>query len=92
MADGTLAGSVHDIRNNQPIEGATIDAKQEGGSGDHSTKSGGDGNWSMTVPAGTYDLTVTATGYEEGIYPGIVVLENVTTTLNFVLHSSDYFG
>lgn len=88
MADGTLAGSVIDIRNNQPIGNATVDAKAEGG-GDHTTQSGPDGKWSMGVPAGTYELTVTASDYDPGDYPGIIVLEDVTTSLPFALWPSE---
>ncbi len=89
MADGTLAGSVKDIRNMQPIENADVAIQGEGDSSKYDAKSGADGNWSQGVPAGTYDLTVSASGYDDGIYPGIVVIDDVTTDLPFVLYPSE---
>ena len=84
MADGTLGGNVTDIRTGQPIEGATIDAKGESGSESKST-SAYDGTFGTDLPADTYDLTVAANGYDTGYYPGIHVMEGLTTTLKFAL-------
>ncbi len=92
MANGTLGGSVIDISTNQPIANAAIDATSESSAQEYKTTSNNDGDWGPeSVPAGIYDLTVTADGYAEGVYPGIVVIENVTTMLPFALHRSDYF-
>lgn len=89
MANGTLAGSVRNIRNMEPISGATVSATPEAGGDEHQTTSADDGTWSMDVAAGVWDLTVTAQGFDPGDYPGIVVIENITTELPFVLHPSD---
>ncbi len=88
MANGTLAGSVRNIMNMQPISGATVSARPEAGGDEHQTTSADDGTWSMDVPAGVWDLPVTAQGYDPGLYTGIVVIENFTTELPFVLHPS----
>ncbi len=91
MADGALAGSVINIANNEPIANAQITAQPEGGGTQQEAKSNDQGEWGpISVPAGIYDMTVAASGFDEGIYPGIVVLENVTTQLPFALHPSDW--
>ena len=83
MADGTMGGSVKDTRNMAPIDGATIEAKSNGD--DTKTTSDKDGAWGMDVPAGTYDVTVTADGYDPGEYPGIHVQDANPTDMNFAL-------
>ena len=89
MANGTLAGSVRDIRNGQPIGDAAIDARS-GDGGEYKATSSPDGSWSVDGPAGTYEVTVTATGYEPGDYPGIIVIDGVTTDLSFAISPSEY--
>ena len=43
----------------------------------------------MHVPAGVYDVTVTASGYDPGDYPGIYVVEDNQTYLPFMLWHPD---
>lgn len=81
MADGKMQGTVIFVGNNQPIEGATIQVENG-----PSAESGGDGAWGpIELAPGTYNLTVTASGYRDGIYENIVVLDNDTTELTFGL-------
>lgn len=89
MANGTLADTARNIHTMEPISGASIDAKPEGGGEDHQTTSADNGTWSMNVPEGNWDLTVTARGFDPGDYPGIVVLAGHPTERPFVLHPSD---
>ena len=89
MADGTLAGTVRDLRNMQPIGSASITGTQ-GTAQVFKVPSGGDGSWSASVPEGVYDLVVQAAGYDAGNYQGIHVFAGVTTTLPFVLHPADF--
>ena len=73
---GSIAGSVINIRNNQPIDGATVAAQP----GDHTTTSGTDGKYSLPLDEGTYDLTVTASGFDPFHAEGIIVLDGVVTS------------
>lgn len=83
---GTLAGQVVDIRNYQPIEGATVTAQP----GDHTTTTGGDGTYSLSIDAGSHDLTIGHAGYDPFDASGIVVLDDVTTEINAALWPTEY--
>jgi hypothetical protein len=72
---GTIAGVVRNI-NMVPIAGATVTA------GLVSTTTSPSGNYMMSVPAGTYAVTATATGYNAATIENIVVLEDQTTLCN----------
>ncbi len=81
MADGNLQGTVIFIGNNMPIEGANVQV--EGGP---SATSGQDGKWGpIDLAGGTYNVTVTASGFRDGIYENIVVLDDDTTELHLGL-------
>lgn len=89
---GSMSGTVIDIRDNMPLDGVALAAKEDGGQGSGSATSDGEGKWGpISLPAGTYDLTATKSGYETGIYPGIVVLEGFGTQLPLALHPAGYF-
>ncbi len=90
MADGELVGTIVDIRTSQPIGGASIFAKRDGGQS-YTVPSLDTGKWRIKAPPGTYDLTVSANGYEEAWYVGIHVFEKGTTTLPLRLHPLGYF-
>ena len=45
----------------------------------------GSGDYIGVFPAGAYEVKAVAPGYQEQLYPGVVIQENSTTTQDFVL-------
>jgi hypothetical protein len=76
---GTLEGTVTNADTSDPIEGATVEA------GAVSTQTNAAGHYSLLLPVDTYDMTVTAYGFEQGFQAGVEVLEDETTTQDFSL-------
>ena len=77
---GTVNGTVTDSNSGEPIAGALVTAKG------YSTTTTANGTYALDVATGTYDVTVSATGYIDGTATGIVVNTQTTTTVNFTLH------
>ena len=82
---GTMAGTVIDVRSNQPIEGAAVSVQP----GDHTTSAAPDGKWSLSLDAGQYALTVSSSGYDQFVAEDIHVLDDVTTDLTTALWPSE---
>ena len=83
LAAGDLRGAVRNQSDNTPIVGATVT-----GTGADATFHGlsnGSGAYSVTVPAGSYDLIVRAWGYYSGTFPGQTVLAGALAQANFAL-------
>ncbi|MER5757500.1 carboxypeptidase regulatory-like domain-containing protein [Streptomyces sp. NPDC002088] len=76
---GVLSGTVTDSTTGDPIAGAEITA------GDSKAKSAADGSYSLTLAAGTYDLTVDAYGYTTATLSGVEVTDGDTVTESFAL-------
>ena len=74
----TLQGTVRDVDSLAPLA-ATVRA------GDFETTTDGNGLYSMRLPAGTYDVTVVATGYQSATAEGVVAVDSQTTTQDFDL-------
>jgi hypothetical protein len=80
---GTVAGAVTDAATGLPIEAAEVTV---GGS---TTFSGADGRYTfLTMPVGTYDVTVAAYSYLPQAAPGLVVSDGVTATQDFALDAA----
>ena len=75
---GTIAGLVRNLQN-QPVAGATITC----GTSTASTTSSG--AYSMSVLSGIYNVTASHPNYQSVTHPGIFVISNQTTTVNFQL-------
>jgi hypothetical protein len=85
VGNGTLSGTVTDGAN--PIAGATVSL------GSRTTTTDGSGNYSFTVPAGTYaSLTASKAGFDDGSASSIAVPDGGTTTRNFTLNSAAQSG
>ncbi len=82
---GTIAGKVLDISNGMPIDGASVTVQP----GDHTTKTGGDGAYSLPVPAGTYSMELTSAGYDPFFADGVFVLDDATTEINIALRFAE---
>jgi carboxypeptidase family protein/Kelch motif protein len=81
---GTLAGTVTDSSNNNPIAGATVDA-ESGGQSLGTTTTDANGHYSMNLPVGTYDVTFSAFGYGTKTESGVQITDGNTTTLDEAL-------
>ncbi len=79
---GTLTGTVTDSGTNQPISGATIHAV---GPADRVTTTNASGQYSFTLPVGSYDVTASAFGYATETASGVVISDGATTTQDFAL-------
>ena len=77
---GGITATVCDIRNNQPIDGATAKLS---GPADQTVKTGPDGSmeFSSLPPGNNYMLDLSAAGYQSEHYEDIVVIENIVTNL-----------
>jgi subtilisin family serine protease len=80
---GTLSGTVTDSVSTQPISGASITTAN--GPVDYSTTTDANGNYSIDVCEGTYDVTASASGYTDQTVTGIAVTAGNTTTQDFQL-------
>ncbi|MFZ0544248.1 MAG: carboxypeptidase regulatory-like domain-containing protein [Candidatus Promineifilaceae bacterium] len=83
LVTGTMAGVVTDDSNSQPIDGASVMA--DAGNGIQSTTTNSSGAYTLTVPPGSYDVTVTASGYLDGSANNVAVVTNTVTTQDFAL-------
>src|SRR6266542_3063011 len=79
---GTLTGTVTDASTNLPIGGATIHVV---GPADRVTTTNASGQYSLTLPVGTYDVTASAFGYLTQTANGVVISDGGTTTQDFAL-------
>jgi hypothetical protein len=83
-AQGTLAGTVSDASNSNPIVGATVQATS-GVTQTFGTVSGVGGTYSLLIPVGTYTVTASAYGYLPNSISGAAVVSGTTTTLDIPL-------
>ena len=79
---GTLSGRVTDAEEGTPVSGATIEIV-----GQMLGATGGDGDFSASVPAGTYSVIVTLIGYETTRLDGIAVDAGATTNIEIPIRS-----
>jgi hypothetical protein len=85
VGNGTLSGTVTDGAS--PISGATVTL------GSRTTTSDGSGQYSFSVPAGTYpSLLADQPGYAEGSAATLVVPDGGTLTKNFTLSKATQSG
>ncbi len=83
---GTLAGNVSSAVTSLGLQGATVTATD--GSYSRSVTTNAAGDYSMTVPVGTYTLTAAAPNYQPVTVNNVIVLTDTTTFMNFVLDGS----
>ncbi len=85
IGNGTLSGTVTDGSN--PISGATLTL------GSRTTTTNGSGQYSVSVPAGTYaSLTASKPGFDPGSASTIAVPDGGTATRNFTLNAAAQSG
>lgn len=81
---GTLVGKVTDKKTNEGVIGATVLVTGT----TQAAPVDIDGNYSLPLDAGTYNITVTFVGYKPLTFPGIVIKSGQPTTLNGVMEPS----
>ena len=84
---GTLSGRVTNASGGAAIAGATVSVS---GPTNRSTTTDANGNYSMTLPTGTYNVSVSAFGFT-GQTASAVVNTGATTTQNFALVQAPSF-
>ncbi len=82
MSTGTLTGTVTRASDGSPVAGATINAV---GPVDRVTTTDGNGQYSLLLPIGTYDVTASAFGLVSQTATGVVISEGASTVQNFAL-------
>jgi len=86
---GYIAGKVKDASTSKVIQGATVEAS---GPTTSSTTTDSNGNYTLTLPPGTYTLTAKASGYQSQTKTGITVAIGKTTTVDFALSPLSQLG
>lgn len=83
---GVLDGTVTASGSGAPITSATVQAI--GTERTFEARTDAAGYFSMTLPVDTYTVNISAYGYMPVSIPGVVIAENLTTTLNIALDSA----
>jgi hypothetical protein len=87
VGGGTLSGTVTDAGSSDPIAGATVAL------GNRTTATDGNGNYSFSVPAGTYpSLTASKAGFDPSTSSSIVVPDGGTATRDLALSAAPKSG
>lgn len=81
---GKLAGKITDEATNQSLSGVSIVIK----SSKYGTSSTNDGSYTVALPAGTYTVSFSITGYAAKEITGIQIKENDVTYFNIVLSAA----
>jgi hypothetical protein len=71
------------------IPGATVQLSPAKGGAAQRTQSGADGNYSITVPAGSYSLLVTMPGFATYSAPSVTIAATSSMTLDAKMHVGD---
>ncbi len=78
----TLKGTVQSSQNDLPVKGALILLEDTG----IKTTTNPTGSYEIKpIPAGTYSITISATGFKEKTETGIIIKQGQATTLNTIL-------
>ncbi|NUE03957.1 right-handed parallel beta-helix repeat-containing protein [Halorubraceae archaeon YAN] len=81
---GTLSGTIADAATDEPIDGATVEIADDS-TFVETVETGAGGHYEVSVPVGTYALTVTAPGYNESVTEDVSVAAGESTTLDINL-------
>lgn len=87
--DGTLSGTVTDPDGN-PVSGATVTAVDSTYTTFETATTNGQGRYSVAVPAGTYEVTASQSGYADGVESDVNVTANTATSVSLQLARAAY--
>src|SRR5262249_33715276 len=76
---GTFFGTVTDATTNQPIAGAQVNTSLG------NTVTDANGNYSLALSVGTYDVIYSKFGYAMNTQSGVSITDGTTTTVNVAL-------
>jgi len=79
---GYIKGQVKDASTGQGIQAATVEAS---GPITSSTPTDSNGNYTLSLPSGTYTLTASASGYHSQTKTGVEITAGQTLTVDFAL-------
>jgi len=85
ITQGTLSGSVTNASGGGAISGATVQALQSGAVRGSATTNGTGGYTISSLPAGSYDVQASASGFGTALQSPISVVPAQTATVNFSL-------
>jgi len=85
LSSGTLTGKITKADRTSALQGAVVQALLNGTTIAQSAVADTAGNYYMQLATGTYNITVSSTGYVTQVQPGQAVLAGLTTTVNFSL-------
>jgi uncharacterized repeat protein (TIGR01451 family) len=85
LSAGDLRGTVTDANTLAPIEDASVTGVQASSGDTFTGASDASGAYAVTVPAGVYDITVAAWGYQDGLFGGQTVVTGTLSLANFAL-------
>lgn len=88
ISGGVISGKVTKSDGVTGIAGAIVELL-DGGIVRSSATTSADGNYSITVATGIYDVRTSATGYQLQVTSNIVVIAGSTTIVNFVLNEAE---
>ncbi len=83
MEAGDLRGTVVDAATGAPLGGVQVTGRS--GSANFQAQTGVQGIYSLTVPAGIYDVAIRAWGYTNGDFPGQFVVAGSRSIADFAL-------
>ncbi|HEU5132941.1 MAG TPA: IPT/TIG domain-containing protein, partial [Pyrinomonadaceae bacterium] len=82
LTAGSIAGTITRTSDSAPLSGALVEALQAGVV-KNSTTTAANGTYTMSsVITGTYDVRVSAVGYQTKLRSSVIVTANTTTTIN----------
>ncbi len=85
LSAGDLRGLIRDTSTSAPIGGASVSGRKIDSSDLFSVRAAASGSYSVTVPGGSYDVTVSAFGFVTATFPAVGVITGVNSIVNFNL-------
>lgn len=85
LSAGDLRGTVTDANSSAAIDDAMVTGVKTNAGETFTTHTDANGAYSVTVPGGAYDVTVSAFGYVAGAFSGVSVITGANSVVNFSL-------
>ena len=78
----TIIGSITDLETGEPLSGVTVSA------GDHAVLTAADGGYSLSLPTGSWSVTISHVGYAARTMHGVEVSAAAPTVINLTLNKA----